>query len=234
MGLIKSLRKGNTGIGYTFETLVGKKEDQEITPDFKDVEIKCKLGYSKTDINLFTSTPKLNNKLENILVDKYIFEKYSYHSNNDYNAYRIFCRKFYTKSNYELYNISFNLRVDYLEKKILIKSFKNGIFLENVCYWDFDELYKRLTTKLTKLALITGYPFYKDGITYYKYYTIKFYYLKNFETFLKLIENNKIYVSVYLREDVNKLGDYKIKNSGFTFRISKNDIEKLFNRVFIK
>ena len=26
-GWIKSLRKGDTGIGYTFETLIGKKEE---------------------------------------------------------------------------------------------------------------------------------------------------------------------------------------------------------------
>ena len=34
MGWIKSLRKGPTGIGYTFEKLIGKDEDSLCCPDF--------------------------------------------------------------------------------------------------------------------------------------------------------------------------------------------------------
>lgn len=43
-----SLREGNIGIGYTFETLIDKKEDNLPLPDFNGIEIKTKLGYSKS------------------------------------------------------------------------------------------------------------------------------------------------------------------------------------------
>ena len=39
-GFIVSLRKGNTGIGYTLETLLGLEENNLKTPDFGDVELK--------------------------------------------------------------------------------------------------------------------------------------------------------------------------------------------------
>ena len=39
-GYIVSLRKGNTGVGYTLETLLGLKENNLKTPDFGDVELK--------------------------------------------------------------------------------------------------------------------------------------------------------------------------------------------------
>lgn len=42
MGWINSLRAGDTGIGYTFETLVGIKENNDRDADFKGIEIKCK------------------------------------------------------------------------------------------------------------------------------------------------------------------------------------------------
>lgn len=60
MGLISSLRAGSTGIGYTFETLVGIQENNDQVADFKGIEIKCKRkkgGASGGKINLFQLGP---------------------------------------------------------------------------------------------------------------------------------------------------------------------------------
>lgn len=47
-GYIVSKRKGNTGIGYTLETLLGLKENNLITPDFEDIELNSnRRGVSK-------------------------------------------------------------------------------------------------------------------------------------------------------------------------------------------
>ena len=39
-GYIVSLRRGNTGIDYTLETLLGLEENNLKTPDFGNVELK--------------------------------------------------------------------------------------------------------------------------------------------------------------------------------------------------
>lgn len=61
MGWVDSLRDGDTGIGYTFETLVGVKENNDRGADFKGIEIKCKqkksLGSGSGKINLFQQSP---------------------------------------------------------------------------------------------------------------------------------------------------------------------------------
>ena len=57
-GLYKSQRCGSTGIGYTFEKLLGKEEDYSYAPDYKGIEIKTKLGYSKCPVTLFSLVPK--------------------------------------------------------------------------------------------------------------------------------------------------------------------------------
>ena len=56
-GWIKSKRRGPTGIGYTFESEIGKEEDSLPIPDYKNIEIKTVRLYSKRKIHLFCATP---------------------------------------------------------------------------------------------------------------------------------------------------------------------------------
>ena len=62
MGWVDSLRSGDTGIGYTFETLVGIEENNSQEADFRGIEIKCKLrnvlASSSGKINLFQCGPR--------------------------------------------------------------------------------------------------------------------------------------------------------------------------------
>ena len=61
MGWIESLREGDTGIGYTFESLVGIQENNDRKADFRGIEIKCKQikvpGAGGGKINLFQQAP---------------------------------------------------------------------------------------------------------------------------------------------------------------------------------
>ena len=54
MGYVVSLRKGNTGIGYTLETLLGVKENNLRSPDLGNIEMKCKRVKSTSRMTMFT------------------------------------------------------------------------------------------------------------------------------------------------------------------------------------
>lgn len=56
-GYVKSVRKGPTGVGATFESLLNKNEESFEIPDFYDIEIKTKRSYSKSYITLFNAVP---------------------------------------------------------------------------------------------------------------------------------------------------------------------------------
>ncbi len=60
-GWIDSLRVGDTGIGYTFESLVGIEENNDRRADYRGIEIKCKqsrdVGGHGGKINLFQQAP---------------------------------------------------------------------------------------------------------------------------------------------------------------------------------
>lgn len=66
-GWIDSLRGGSTGIGYTFESLVGIEENNDRRADYRGIEIKCKqvkdTGGRGGKINLFQQAPAWENTL---------------------------------------------------------------------------------------------------------------------------------------------------------------------------
>jgi hypothetical protein len=62
LGWIPAMRSGDTGIGYTFEKLLGIEENNDKIADFNGIEIKCKgtkegLGSRSSKINLFQAAP---------------------------------------------------------------------------------------------------------------------------------------------------------------------------------
>ena len=53
-GYVASLRKGNTGIGYTLETLLGVEENNLQLPDLGAIELKAQRSGTASRITLFT------------------------------------------------------------------------------------------------------------------------------------------------------------------------------------
>ena len=57
-GYIKTQRKGPTGVGHTFESLLGLKENNLSLPDIENVEIKTHRDNAQSMITLFTFNKK--------------------------------------------------------------------------------------------------------------------------------------------------------------------------------
>ena len=53
-GYVVSLRKSNTGIGYTLETLLGLEENNLKSPDFGEIEVKSQRKAVSNRVTLFT------------------------------------------------------------------------------------------------------------------------------------------------------------------------------------
>ena len=116
MGWIKTIRSGSTGIGATFEALIGTNENNLEIPDYNDIEIKTKRNYSKSYTTLFNCTPEGPHYYE---VER-LREKYGYPDkilkeckviNNS-----IFCNN-KTKVNSHYY---FQLSINRMEEQILL------------------------------------------------------------------------------------------------------------------
>ena len=77
-GYVVSLRRGNTGIGYTLETLLGIDENNLQTPDLGEIELKSHRKGAASLITLFTF-----NRGAWKMKQADVIEEYGYYDTND-------------------------------------------------------------------------------------------------------------------------------------------------------
>ena len=74
MEYIVSLRRSNTGIGYTLETLLGLKENNLQTPDVGDIELKSQRKGASNRVTMFTFNKGVWKIRQRELIEKYGYE----------------------------------------------------------------------------------------------------------------------------------------------------------------
>jgi len=151
-GFVKSLRKGPTGVGYTFETLLSLKENNLALPDIENIEIKAHRDNSNSMITLFTFNKKVwqINPLDAI-------KKYgSYDENGRLGMY-------YTMS---LTPNSAGLFLTVNSKEISVQHISG----ENIATWQLSVLTERFLQKIPALLFISAHTEERDGIEYFHFY----------------------------------------------------------------
>lgn len=228
MGYVKATRSGYTGIGKTFEDLLGKKEDSLELPDYHGIEIKTKRGYSNSYTTLFGATPQGKKEFE----IKRLRSAYGY-PDSVYKSQKLLQNSVQANCSTLIGGkFLFKLVVDYEQQKIFLlitDMYMN--FIEKKSYWTFEALKTKLERKLQYLALVKAWPNEINGEMYYKYYDIDFYKLKDFEEFIKLIEDGTIRITF-------KIGIFKkgarageLHDRGTSFEIQEIDMYKLFDKI---
>ena len=227
-GWIKSERKGYTGVGYTFEKLIQKEEENFPIPDFKSIEIKTHRKYSKRNIHLFNATPDG----DYLFPIKRILETLGYPDKND-KKIKIFNMSFTAK---EFTNIGYykkgKIVVDEENEKIkfIVYDYEGKDLNMNVS-WSYKLLKERLDLKLKYLALINADSKIKNNNEYFNYNEINFYKLKDFNSFIELIKTGNIVVNfkIGVFKDGKRKG--QIHDRGTDFSISTTDFEKLYKKI---
>lgn len=226
LGWIKSNKKGYGNIGNTFEELMGINKNEFEIPDYKGIEIKTKRGYSKRNITLFSAVPDGPHYHET----ERIKDLYGY-PDTKLKEYNVLNTSVSAKENVKVgWYYYFKLKINRQSKKIFLEiTDENKNILENCIYWDFDTLETKLYRKLKYLAFIKALSKKEKEIEYFKYYKLTFYKLKDFNTFINLLEDGiiKINFKLSIFKKGNKKG--KIHDHGVSFNISEHDLEKLYN-----
>ncbi len=207
-GFIKSKRKGDTGVGYTLEYILGIKENNKRNHDFtyqsKLVEAKAQRIGTSSDLTLFTKEPSIR-----IFKDVQLMKKYGYVDKKRRLALKDTCV-------YQQFNQrGLRLQVSISRKFIEIRDKKKNL----VWRW----LSKDIVFKFRNLLLVFASRRIKKGREYFHYE--KAYYLQNFneKRFLKLIRDKVLVID--LRMHLKSNG--KSRNRGTAFRI--RDVPKLKN-----
>lgn len=223
LGFVEAHRNGDTGIGKTFEDLLGKKEDNLATPDYKDIEIKSQREATSSMITLFTKSPDFPK-----CVNTYLRESFG-NISPEYEGKKIL----HTTINATNYNThisgnDFKIEIDYVLKRLVLKvrnhNSKKEIFSN--AYWTFDKIESKLKSKLKYIAYVTADEKKENGKTYFKYTDIKLITGLTLGNFLKALENGDIMVDI--RIGVYNTGKNKGKthDHGTGFRITLDKLIK--------
>ena len=130
------------------------------------------------------------------------------------------------------HNYQFKLKLDKNSNKIYLEVFNlEGELIDDKSFVYLDNVIERLNLKLRNLVIIHGSRKVVEECEYFRYYEMDEYKLKDTSTFIKLLENGKIFVTLESRIGKSGLNDGKYKNKNLVFKIKRDDIEELFTKI---
>ena len=224
-GWVESVNSISSGVGMTFEQLLGKSEDNFSYPDFDNIEIKTQRITSNYPITLFGLAP-WGQEFPEIDRIRRLFGYYDYSCDDD----KKLNAEFYCSKNTLVCNrYFFNLHVDRMHEKMVLFIFDiNNNLIDSCAYWSFDDIKEKLNGKLKYLGFVHALSKKTNGKEFFKYFKLECYKIKSFDRFLDLIEHNIISVSI--TTSPVKYGPSIGKNrASCYFRIGKYDLKKLFD-----
>lgn len=224
---IKGVSCGHGNIGLTFEHELGKKVDSDYLPDYKDIEIKCTTRYSRFPISLFSVAFDGPTDKEIIRLNtKYgTFDK-------DFKNKKCLLEKIRYNEIVKLPN-NYHFSLEINDDKLYLCVYDNKYnLIEKVSYVYLETIKEHLLTKLSNLAVIKASKKVIDNSEYFRYYQLNIYTLKDYNTFIDLLKQGIIEISLISR--MNKSGEKagKYSNKNLVFQINKSNILKLFNEIF--
>jgi hypothetical protein len=134
-GWIESHRTHDTGIGKTFEDLIGVVENNNLLADYKDVlEIKSTRELGKGMVTLFTKSPSHPPK-----VNSYLREKYGAPDTNANNLKTLHTTFSTLKFNTFVNKFGFRLEVNEKSEKIrlLVKNLQSDKIIDTEIFYTF-------------------------------------------------------------------------------------------------
>lgn len=224
MGWVESINDYSSGVGMTFEKLLGKESDDFAHPDYDGIEIKTQRVGTDYPITIFGLAPWGNTAPE---VER-LRETYGYFDYDDKDQRKLNAEIYASKNKLICNRYFFNLDVNRKERKIYMIIYDiNYNIIDNTTYWHFDDIEEKLKYKLQYLGFVHAASKSKFKKEYFKYFKLECYELKDFNTFLDLLEKNIIAVSFTssMIKYGPSMGKYK---ASCYFRINKYDLSKLF------
>lgn len=226
---IKSISKNFGSIGLTFEKELGKNPDSLYFPDYYDIEIKCTSRFSRYPLYLFTvafdgpTFPEINR----------IVEKYGYYD-KDFKDKKVLFEKLNCINKVVVNNkYQFKLEIDRKKDKLFlcVYNLKNEL-IEKESFVYLDTIKNHLILKMNNLALIYASKKKINDEDFFRYYRLSIYKLKSFDTFVNLLNDGYINVSLISRISKSGIDKGRYRNKNLVFHIRKDHIEELFDKIY--
>ncbi len=225
-GWIPSSRAHDTGIGKTFEDLMGIVENNNFLADYRGVlELKSSRELAQAMVTLFTDAPTNPKKVNSILREKYgqTDEEFGIkiiHSTFSAVKFNSFVEKF-----------GFKLEIDEVSKKIFIKvkGLQSGKLDELGIYYTFEELKEIVKKKCKYIAYIKAQSKKENGKELFKFNEAVLLSGLTFEKFINCVKSGLILYDIRLGVYRSGKNKGKAHDHGSGFRVLKKDIPDVFD-----
>lgn len=225
LGWIECKNKNKSVTGKTLENLLEINPDNFEIPDYNTIEIKSKVSKRENYIDLFCATPD-----SYVLEIKRLYDKYGYLDSNNYKILNFVLYGEFLKSINNEY--SAKLRIDYKNKKVIMEIYnKDNELIDNLSSWSFELLEEKLCRKLNYVCLVEGNKKFSHNVLYVRYDKYKFYKLKKFSNFIRLLKRGQIRISFTLGVYKSGSKSGKMHDHGTQFSIRKENIKLLFDEI---
>lgn len=223
MGFVSSRRSNSTGIGKTFEDLIGVLENNRREPDLHGFEIKSQRNLCGSYVTLFTKSPTMPKS-----ANTYLRKNYGSYDEKYPEVKILHTSIFYGRFNTHISGASFSLKINESEERLyLLVKTKEGI-LDDSTYYSFDSLRKAIN-KIENLAYVTADTMQIDGVEHFHFTNATIFYdFISFENFLNLVREGVIMYDV--RVGAYKMGSKagKTHDHGSGFRIKRENMARLY------
>ena len=204
-GYVVSKRKGNTGIGYTLENLLGVEENNLRTPDLGNIELKSRRIKSTSLLTMFT----FNYSIWKIEQEELI-KQYGYYKDGRW--------ALYTTVKNKPNNRGFYIKI---EQDYVRLYHEDGLC---AIEWQLEGLIDDLKNKLSNVLLVEADSRKVEENEEFWYKEAHLLTGIIVEKFLEYIKNGTI--AVDLRMHINKNG--VVRNHGTGFRLHRRYLEPCF------
>lgn len=209
LGYVVTKRKGNTGIGYTLETLLGVKENNLKMPDFDTIELKSQRNFASNRVTMFT----FNRGVWKIK-QRELIEKYGYIDTNGRPS-------LYCTVDTRVNNQGLIVKVE--EENVRLYHLDGHLIAE----WKGKRLIETFKEKMPALVVVTADTRINSDEKEEFWFNESFYLTQpNEDNLLELIRQDRIIVDIRMHLKENK----SVRNHGTGFRID----EKYLNLCFSK
>lgn len=208
-GYVVSKRKGDTGIGYTLETLLGLKENNLKTPDFENIELKSQRKGASNPVTMFTFNRGVWKIKQRTLI-----EEFGYIDTN--NRHSLYCKVVSSPNNQGLFMKveQDNVRLYHLDGDLIAE-------------WSGEILINTFKKKMPALIVVNADTRINSDEKEEFWFNEAFYLTEpNENNLLDLIRQDIIIVDIRMHLKENKT----VRNHGTGFRID----EKFLNLCFSK
>ena len=213
LGWVDTLRAGDTGIGYTFETLVGIEENNDQRADFKGIELKCKLKKDLRPmggkINLFQMAPDWTDRRRGI-------DRLRTMGKADQSGYFSCYSQVTTTAN----NLGLRLDVQPLSTNIDLNK-----DLDRLGVWEQERLARRLAEKHSRAVFVKAESRTRAGTIQYRYNELIYCERPDIERFVSMVGARHIVFEFMMREKPPG----RVRNHGYPWRlVDEGKLDQLF------